>query len=73
MALQPPSNDPSHPRRQREAQDVFRQALRRVVIEAVEAGWREAEAALALADAADDYVLYLSDRPRRRLVAANGN
>lgn len=48
---------------------VFREA----VVLAVAAGWREAEAALALADAADDYVLFLSERPRWTHVAANSN
>ena len=53
--------------------DAFRSAVRDLVIDAVNGGWREAEAAIALADAADDYVMFLSERPRRNPVAANSN
>lgn len=47
--------------------------MREAVLKAIASGWREAEAALALADAADDYVVYLSERPRRNPNAANSN
>ena len=47
--------------------------MRDAVLQAITAGWREAEAALAVADAADDYILYLAERPRRTHVAANSN
>lgn len=47
--------------------------MRDLVLDAVNHGWREAEAAMALADAADDYVMFLSERPRRQHLAANSN
>lgn len=73
MTLPPPKFPPNDPRRARETREVFEAALRDLVILAVGAGWREAEAALALADAADDYVMFLSERPRGTHVAANSN
>ncbi|UVC12686.1 hypothetical protein IHQ71_31660 (plasmid) [Rhizobium sp. TH2] len=39
----------------------------------VAAGWRESEVALALADAFDDYCVYLAKRPVTTLFAANSN
>jgi hypothetical protein len=39
----------------------------------VQAGWRESEAALSLADAFDDYCLYLAEDTPRRLEPANSN
>lgn len=73
MTMRPPKFHPSDPRRAREMHDVFQAAIRDLVVEAVNAGWREAEAAIAFADAADDYVMFLSERPRRNHVAANSN
>lgn len=46
---------------------------RKVIVDMVKAGWREEEAALGLADAFDDYCLYLSRRSTRSLEAANTN
>jgi hypothetical protein len=73
MKPRAPHFEPSDPRRSRDARETFAAALREAIVLAVSAGWREQEAALALADAADDYVMFLSDRPRRRHVAANSN
>jgi len=73
MTLRPPNFHPTDPRRTRDTRDAFQSAMRDLVIDAVSAGWREAEAAIAIADAADDYVMFLSERPRRTLVAANSN
>ena len=73
MTLQPPKFHPADPRRTHETRNVFQSALRDLVVEAVSAGWREAEVAMALADAADDYVMFLSERPRRNHSAANSN
>jgi hypothetical protein len=73
MTLQPPKFPPTDPRHSRETRDAFQLAVRDLVVKAVSAGWREAEAAIALADAADDYVMFLSERPRRNPVAANSN
>lgn len=73
MNPRPPKYDANDPRRAKDARDAFRMELRNAILRAIENGWREAEAALALADAADDYVLYLSERPRRSPTAANSN
>lgn len=73
MTLRPPKFHPTDPRHARETRDAFQSAVRDLVVEAVNAGWREAEAAIALADAADDYVMFLSERPRRNPIAANSN
>ena len=73
MTLRPPKFQPADPRRAREAKEAFRAATRDLMLDAVNCGWREAEAAMALADAADDYVMFLSERPRLRYLAANSN
>jgi hypothetical protein len=73
MTLRPPKFQATDPRRTRDMREAFQTALRELVIEGVKSGWREAEAAMALADAADDYVMFLSERPRRSRVAANSN
>ena len=73
MTMRPPRFHPADPRRVREAREAFEAATRNLVLTAVNCGWREAEAALALADAADDYVMFLSERPRRNFIAANSN
>ena len=59
--------------RARHCQSVFRDAMRAMILQAVDAGWREAEAALAIADAAEDYVMYLAEQPRTPLKEANSN
>ncbi|MEK1894828.1 MAG: hypothetical protein AAAB20_16395 [Rhizobium sp.] len=59
--------------RSRECEAVCNVAVTDVVRRAVAAGWREEEIALHLADAADNYVMYLATKPKRRLVAANSN
>lgn len=59
--------------RARDCQSVFQEAVRELMVQAVRAGWRESEAALALADAAEDYVIYLAEKPKRHLTAANSN
>jgi glutathione S-transferase len=73
MTVPPPKFSPNDPRRAREARDAFQAAVRDLIVRAVSEGWREAEAALAFADAADDYVMFLSEEPRRNPVAANSN
>jgi hypothetical protein len=73
MKPRPPRFHPSDPRRARDAQDALGVVVRDAVLQAVAAGWREAEAAIAVADAADDYILFLSERPRRNPSAANSN
>lgn len=73
MTVLPPTFLPNDPRRAREAREAFRAAVRDLIVRAVSEGWREAEAALAFADAADDYVMFLSEQPPRNHVAANSN
>lgn len=73
MKPRPPIFQPSDPRRARDAQDALGEIVRDAVRQAVSAGWREAEAAIAVADAADDYILFLAQRPRRTPIAANSN
>ena len=46
---------------------------RQIVLQMVQAGWRESEAALSLADAFDDYCLYLAEQPQKRPQPANLN
>lgn len=73
MSTRPPKFQPNDPARVKDAQDAFAAATRQFIVQAVSAGWRESEAAMALADAADDYVMYLATRPQRNYVAANSN
>jgi hypothetical protein len=73
MNLEAPTYSPLDPRREHNAKHVFQDAARQLVLQAVRAGWRESEAAMALADAADDYILYLAQKPTRKLMAANSN
>jgi len=51
-------------RREAQCSRVFDKIARNTVISAINAGWRESEAALALADAAEHYVLYLASPAR---------
>ena len=68
-----PASDPSDRRRAAESRKAAESITRQVVVQMVKAGWRENEAALSLADALDDYCLYLAERPRLRNAAANSN
>ena len=73
MIPRTPTYDVNDPRRESEAREIFSAEVREVILKAVASGWREAEAALALADAADEYILYLAERPQRKITAANSN
>lgn len=73
MELRPPIHPPVDTGRVRDAREAFRDATRALLLQAVRLGWRESEAALALADAADDYVMFLAQKPKRDLKAANSN
>lgn len=73
MDIEAPTYSPLDLRRDRDAKNVFADAARNLILQAVRTGWRESEAAMALADAADDYVMYLAQKPRRQLMAANSN
>ncbi len=59
--------------RSRECETTCKEAIIDVVRRAVAAGWREEEIALHLADAAEDYVIYLATRPSLKRMAANNN
>ncbi|WP_040677275.1 hypothetical protein [Rhizobium mesoamericanum] len=59
--------------RSRECEAVCKAVITDVVRRAVAAGWREEEIALHLADAAENYVMYLATRAKRKLMAANTN
>ena len=68
-----PAYGPTDRRREAHRRKIAAQAVREVMVQMVQAGWRESEAALSLADAFDDYCLYLAEHPAQKLVAANGN
>ena len=68
-----PIHGPSERRREKECQKAAALIVRQLIVQMVQAGWREGEAALALGDALDDYCLYLAEHPPRMLEPANGN
>lgn len=71
--FRPPSYRIFEQERARECQTVCRSVYSKLIAEAVALGWREQEVALELADAADDYVFYLSPKPGLPRAAANVN
>ena len=73
MDIEAPTYSSLDPRRDRDAKNIFAGVARNLILQAVRTGWRESEAAMALADAADEYVMYLAQKPRRQLMAANSN
>lgn len=73
MDMKAPTYSVVDPRREHNAKHIFSDAVRDLILQAVRSGWRESEAAMALADAADDYVMYLAEKPSRNLMAANSN
>jgi hypothetical protein len=68
-----PEYAPSDRRRDAERQKAATLLVRQLMVQMVQAGWRESEAALSLADACDDYCLYLAQYPQRMLEPANSN
>jgi hypothetical protein len=65
-----------HARQNQRAQEcaaLCKNAVADIVRAAVAVGWREQEIALCLADAADDYVVYLATKPDKPWKAANSN
>jgi hypothetical protein len=68
-----PTNGPTDRKRTAEGRKEAKVITRQIIVQMVRAGWRESEAALALADAFDDYCLYLAEHPREGLHAANSN
>jgi hypothetical protein len=73
IELHNPKHGPSERRRELECQKAAAQIARQIVVQMVQAGWRESEAALSLADAFDDYCLYLAEHPTHNLEPANSN
>ena len=71
--IEPPLFSVSEMARTSQCRETFAAALKGLVLAAVANGWRQEEAALALADAADEYVLYLATRPTVGLSHANQN
>ncbi|UVC12149.1 hypothetical protein IHQ71_11630 [Rhizobium sp. TH2] len=68
-----PDFSPSDPRRTTQCQQEATVVARQVISQFVQSGWRESEAALALADAFDDYCMYLAEKPKRVVLPANSN
>lgn len=68
-----PSYQVDDTRRQDECSRAFDAVARAIMISAVAAGWREGEAALALADAAERYVIYIATPVRAVPAPANTN
>jgi hypothetical protein len=68
-----PDFKPSDTRRTAQCQQQAAAVTRLLINQFVQSGWRESEAALALADAFDDYCMYLAEKPKRALLAANTN
>ena len=69
----PPKFSVDQKERSVECAAMCKRALTAFIRDAVEAGWREQEAALFFADASEDYVAYLAATPNRKWVAANSN
>lgn len=70
--MEAPCYDVDDVRRIGDCERAFDQLTKEMILRAVEAGWRQSEASLALADAADRYVMYVATAPHVRH-AANGN
>jgi len=68
-----PSYSVTDGRREYQRRKVADAFARQVILSFVQMGWRETEAALALADAMDDYCLSLSTTRERTIAAANTN
>lgn len=59
--------------RSQECASLCKSAVADIIRSAVIVGWREQEMALHLADAADDYCVYLATKPHKKWTAANSN
>ncbi|PKA40317.1 hypothetical protein N2599_03630 [Rhizobium sullae] len=73
MNIGPPTFDIDDVRRANECACAFDHLTKQVAIEAVNAGWLEGEVALALADAAERYVMHIAAGTHAVPVAANCN
>lgn len=68
-----PNFDVHDSRRAADCSRAFDQIARAIILDAIGAGWREGEAALALADATERYVMYIAAAAQPSLSAANSN
>lgn len=68
-----PTTGPRDRRRSLESRREAAAVARQIVLQMIRAGWRETEAALALADALDDYCLYLAEHVSHDIHPANSN
>jgi hypothetical protein len=73
MDIRAPKYSVDQNERSRDCEAAFMDATRELIVQAVRAGWREAEAAIAIADAAENYVFYLAEKPKKKINAANSN
>jgi hypothetical protein len=68
-----PSYQVDQGQRETECAAICKKAVAQVVRDGVLAGWREQEIALSIADAAEEYVIYLATKPVKIWKAANSN
>ncbi|TCU34438.1 hypothetical protein [Rhizobium azibense] len=73
MDIRPPNFDIDDARRTNECACVFDRLATQIAIEAENAGWLQSEVALALADAAERYVMHVAAGTHETPVAANSN
>lgn len=59
--------------RAKECPKAFDSLTREIMRQQRKAVWRESKASMALADAAEQYVIYVATKPRIRPRAATGN
>jgi IS30 family transposase len=58
----PLQNELGQMKRLRDCRSEVEPALHKIILEAQQKGWQPAEVAMALADAADDFILLLANR-----------
>ncbi|WP_455872594.1 hypothetical protein [Rhizobium yanglingense] len=73
MNIGPPTFDVDDARRANECACLFDHLATQIAIEAANAGWLQSEVALALADAAERYVMHLAAGTHEMPIAANCN
>lgn len=73
MEIKPPNFNVDEVQRTKECRQAFDLLTREIMCQAIKAGWRESEASIALADAAEQYVIYVATKPCIHPRAANGN
>ncbi|SCW30056.1 hypothetical protein SAMN02927900_00370 [Rhizobium mongolense subsp. loessense] len=73
MNIRPPTFNVDDARRANECACVFDHLARQIAIEAESAGWLQSEVALALADAAERYIMHVAAGTHEMPIAANCN